>query len=243
MLKRVVKRVIHQLGFDLVRYEPSSSESAQLMAMLKEHDINLIFDVGANTGQFGKYLRYAGYEGRIVSFEPLATAYEKLLIESSNDPLWEIHPRTAIGDEDGELEIHVAGNSQSSSALKMLDAHAKAAPDSVYIGNEKVPLTRFDSLASQYFKEDSIPFIKIDTQGYEDKVLVGAVESLKKFVGIQLELSLIPLYEGQLLHDDLTKKIGEFDFELWAMSPVFSDPKTGRLLQIDATFFKYKKLL
>ena len=41
------------------------------------------------------------------------------------------------------------------------------------------------------------PYLKIDTQGYEWKVLEGATEVLNYLCGIQLEVSLLPLYEGQ----------------------------------------------
>lgn len=197
----------------------------------------MVFDVGANTGQFGQSLREAGFRGRIVSFEPLAAAREKLLAVSQKDNKWDVAPRAAIGNEDGEIEIHIAGNSVSSSVLDMLDAHANAAPGSRYVGSEKVPLRRLDSIALDYLHPDSVAFLKIDTQGYEDRVLQGASNLLKKTAGLQLELSFVPLYDGQRLYDEMVSQLKLLGFELWSMSPVFSDPQTGRLLQVDATFF------
>ena len=155
MLKSFVKRTIRRLGFDIRRYNPASSESVQLMRMLSAHRVNLVFDVGANTGQFGHFLRDAGYRGRIVSFEPLSVAWEKLLEASRKDALWEIAPRAAIGSDDGEIEIHVAGNSVSSSVLEMLDSHANAALKSRYVGKERVTLLRLDSIAPDYVHADS----------------------------------------------------------------------------------------
>lgn len=236
--KNIIKRAIHHFGFDLRRYRPDRSEAAQFMAMLSIHEVNLVLDVGANTGQFGQQLRLAGYRGRIVSFEPLSTAHEKLVEASRNDPLWEVAPRAAIGNEDGGIEIHVAGNSVSSSVLDMLDAHVSAAPESRYVGSERVPLRRLDTLASDYLHPDSILFIKIDTQGYEDRVLQGASNLLEKAVGLQLELSFVPLYDGQRLYDEMVDQLKALGFELWGMSPVFVDPQSGRLLQVDATFFR-----
>ena len=80
--------------------------------------------------------------------------------------------------------------------------------------------------------------MKIDTQGYEDRVLKGATELLNRTTGVQLELSLIPLYKGQLLYDEIIKKLEAIGFELWSINPVFTEPVTGRLLQVDATFFR-----
>jgi FkbM family methyltransferase len=238
MLKSILKRTIRSLGFELHRYHPDRSDDARFFAMLTAHQVNLVFDIGANRGQFGRSLRSSGFRGRIVSFEPLSAAREMLLEASRNDPLWEIAPRAAIGGQDGEIELHVAGNSESSSVLNMLDNHLKAAPDSAYIGAEKSPLRRLDTLAAQYVHSDSILFMKIDTQGYEAQVLQGAPSQLENAIGLQLELSLIPLYEKQLLYDEMLNQLKVSGFQLWDVSPVFVDPRSSRLLQVDSTFFR-----
>ncbi|MDJ0524424.1 MAG: FkbM family methyltransferase [Microcystis sp. M53600_WE12] len=85
--------------------------------------VDLVFDVGANIGQYAKLLRELGYSGRLVSLEPLSSAYSRLKAISKKDQLWEIAPQTAIGNQEGEIIINIAGNSYSSSALPMLDAH------------------------------------------------------------------------------------------------------------------------
>ena len=236
--KSLVKRSVRRLGFDLRRYRPSTSDVSQSMTMLSSHGVNLIFDVGANVGQTGRWLREAGYRGRIVSFEPLSSAYQQLLKASRKDALWTVAPRAAIGSEDGEIEIHVAGNLASSSILDMAAEHALAAPESRYIGKERVPLRRLDSLARDYLARDSVLFIKIDTQGYEDRVLEGAAGVLDQCSGLQLELSLVSLYEGQRLFDEMVERLRMGGFELWAMWPCFAHPQSGRLLQVDATFFR-----
>lgn len=238
MLKSFVKRFIRNYGFDIQRYNPSLSTDAQLMMMLEKHKVNLIFDIGANVGQFGRQLRDAGYKGRIVSFEPLSTAREKLLSASQNDPLWEVAQQAAIGSENGETEIHVAGNSVSSSVLAMLDTHINAAPDSAPVGREKVPLRRLDTIALERLAPDSVLFMKIDTQGYEDNVLEGATRLLGEAVGLQIELSLVPLYQGQGLYDEMIAQLNANGFELWGLTSAFVDPSNGRLLQIDATLFR-----
>jgi hypothetical protein len=81
-------------------------------------------------------------------------------------------------------------------------------------------------------------FLKIDTQGYEDRVLRGAETLLKRTRGLQLELSLVPLYAGQRQFDELLPELQAAGFELWNMTPAFVDPVHGRLLQIDATLFQ-----
>ena len=230
--------MLHRVGFELRRFSVEQSENARFISMLRTHNVNLIFDVGANAGQFGVLLRKIGFDGKIISFEPLSDAREILLNISKNDPLWQIALQTAIGEENGEIEIQIAGNSQSSSVLDMLDTHVRAAPDSKYIGKEKVALRTLDSIAPDYMDSNSIAFIKIDTQGYETQVMNGAKKLMSQIVGLQVEISLVPLYKGQCLFDEMLKKLKNDGFELWSISTVFSDPNTGQLLQVDATFFR-----
>lgn len=237
-LQSLIRRTANRLGIDIHRHRPEASEVGRLSAMLENHGVDLVLDIGANTGQFAQALRTAGYKGRLVSFEPLSTAHTKLLRASRDDARWEVAPRAAIGDHEGEVEMHIAGNSVSSSALAMLDSHAKAAPASVYIGNERVQLSRLDAMARAYLQTESTPFIKIDTQGYEDRVLDGAAELLARTRGLQLELSFLPLYEGQPLFDDLVERLRSLGFSIWAIWPGFCDPVSGRMLQVDVTFFR-----
>ena len=239
-MKSFIRRCFRQIGLDVRRYHATSSQAAQYMQILAANNINLVFDVGANTGDFGQLLRESGYRGRIVSFEPLSSVRNQLLKASNRDLLWEIAPPVALGNENGEIDIHVAGNSVSSSILNMLDAHAIGAPASRYIRNERVSLRRLDSLAPDYIGSDSITLLKIDTQGYEDRVLQGAAGIMDRIIGLQIELTLVPLYEGGKLFEEMLEKIKAMRFELWSMWPAFTDQTSGRLLQVDATFFRNK---
>jgi FkbM family methyltransferase len=238
VLKQLIRSATRRVGLDVRRFRPATSADAALQQMLSLHGVNLVLDVGANTGQFGMLLREVGYAGRIVSFEPLSAARAKLASAARRDPLWEIAPAMAIGSENGEIQLHVAGNSVSSSVLPMLQSHAEAAPASVYVGDETVPLRTLDSVADGYLRSDTVLFLKIDTQGYEDRVLRGAQSLLQRTKGLQLELSLVPLYGGQRQFDELLAELKAAGFELWNLTPAFVDPAHGRLLQVDATLFR-----
>jgi FkbM family methyltransferase len=236
-LELVIRRVANNCGFDLTRYRPEKTESGRLARMLQHHRVDLVLDVGANIGQFANQLRKSGYRGKILSYEPLMHAHTALLTISRDDPKWEIAPRMAIGDHEGQIEIHVSGNSVSSSLLDMLDTHAHAAPESKYVGIEITPIAKLDLVAGKQ-SADTNTFVKIDAQGYEDRVIDGAHEVLAKARGIQLELSLVPLYEGQQTFEPLLQRICQLGFSLWALWPGFCDPATGRMLQTDAVFFR-----
>lgn len=236
--EKLIRKTANHFGIDIRRYHPETSDMGRLSLMLANKGVDLVLDVGANTGQFAQSLRMAGYTKRLVSFEPLLTAHSLLLRKSRDDNQWDIAPRVAIGDHEGEIEIHIAGNSVSSSVLEMLNSHTDAAPGSAYIGSERVAVSRLDTMAHDYLKSESVPFLKIDTQGYEDRVLDGAVALLNKARGVQLELSFVPLYEGQKLFNELIERMGALGFTIWAIWPGFCDPCSGRMLQVDATFFR-----
>jgi len=238
VIQSFIKRAIRHFGFDLRRYNATNAQPAQLKLMLDSRKVNLIFDVGANSGQFGRLLRTSGYRGRIVSFEPLHAARQQLLMVSHGDTSWEIGPRAALGSEHGEVTMHVAANAASSSILRMLPTHSTAAPESRYVGKEVVAIRRLDSLAADLIRPESIPFLKIDTQGYEDRVLEGAGAILDQIVGLQLEMSLVPLYEDQKLFNEMHGVVQAMGFSLWAIWPSFVEPVSGRLLQVDATYFR-----
>ena len=239
MLKKTIKKLARSLGVDLKRYNVQTSEAAKMQRLLAYHNIDLVFDVGANIGQYAKLLRELGYSGRIVSFEPLSSAYSQLKAVSKKEPLWEIAPQTAIGNQEGEIVINIAGNSYSSSALPMLDAHLESAPESAYSGSETVKLSRLDTIAKDYIKSETKSiFLKIDVQGLEKQVIEGATAILPLVKGIKLELSLVPLYEGQVLFKEMIDIVEKLGYELYGIEPGFTAEKTGRMLQMDGIFFK-----
>ena len=238
VISKGIRKIARALGIEIVRYRPSISSAAQLNKVLEDTDINVIFDVGANEGQFARGVREYGYRGRTVSFEPLTSVRQKLLMLAERDKNWVVHEQCAIGDQDGEININVAGNSVSSSVLEMLESHSIAAVGSAYVSSERVAMARLDSFARDYLDPDSRLFIKIDTQGYEWQVLDGAQETLKQARGVLCELSLAPLYEGQHLWREIVDRLDAEGFMLWALQRGFTDPRTGQSLQMDGIFLR-----
>lgn len=241
-LKTILKKIAKRMGFEVRRMTPSTSDALRTRLLLNHHKIDLVLDVGANAGQYASSLREFGYAGKIVSFEPLSSAYSVLERKSRTDPLWIVASRTAIGNIDGKIEINISENSYSSSVLGMLDSHLDAAPNSAYIGSEMVAINKLDTLANDYIKDDDRSiYLKMDVQGFEMQVLEGAAQILPRVMGIQTELSLVPLYKGQALFTEMLEKMDELGYELHAIYPGFSDMKTGRMLQSDGLFFRKEK--
>ncbi len=238
MLKKIVKDLIHRAGWVIHRFDPHAHDSFQLLHSLDHVGVNLVFDIGANAGQFAQDLRWIGFKGEIVSFEPLSDAFGKLLTAASKDPLWCVHPRAAIGNIDGEIEINIAGNSVSSSVLPMLDLHQSSEEGAAYVGSERVPISKLDTVIPTYIKHGSRYFLKIDTQGFEWEVLDGAAETLRNAQGVLCELSLEPLYKGQRPWREVIDRLEAEGFTLWAIQKGFTDKQNVRSLQVDAIFLR-----
>lgn len=233
-----LKRLLRRLGIDAHRYTVQASPGAQLARLLRTARIDLVLDVGANAGHYARSLREHGYRGRIVSFEPLSSAHALLETAARADAAWTAAPRMALGDSDGQVVIHLAGNSASSSILDMLPAHERAAPGSRYVGSESVPQQRLDRAAAPYLDGAGAVLLKIDTQGTEDRVLAGASGIAGRITAIQTELSLVPLYAGQPLFDPMRARIEAMGFALYALFPGYVDESTGQTLQVDGFFLR-----
>lgn len=234
-IKRLIHWTLRKAGYNIVKFSPVFSRRTKLF---DSFGINVVLDVGANVGIYAKELRGAGYKGRIVSFEPLSSAYSQLLKNKKADVSWEAF-NMALGDKEGETTINIAGNSYSSSILGMLPAHLQSAPESKYVGQEQVKLSTLDSIFDSLRVEGQNVCLKIDTQGFEENVLKGAEKSLRFINTIQLEMSLTPLYNGELLFPEMYALLSAKGYQLVGVELGFEDPLTGRQLQIDGIFHRF----
>ena len=154
-MKQLIKNFFNLFGLELRRYQPQFDPTTQVYKAIKKIKTDIIFDIGANTGQFALDIRKKGYKGKIISFEPLTTARKKLLDNANKDNNWIVHEKAALGEHNGFVNLNISKNSVSSSILPMLSTHIDAENDSVYIGVEKSPLITLDSVAEFYVDQSS----------------------------------------------------------------------------------------
>lgn len=237
MMKSLIKQTLLNMGLEVSRYDARYDPKVVLNAFFRKNKINVVLDVGANAGQYGRQLRKNGFDGKIISFEPLSSAYRKLSETSSSDSTWLIR-NCALGEKQEHLEINIAGNSWSSSLLNMLPSHQQEAPESVYVAKESVKVEMLDDLYAEYINEQDHPFLKIDTQGYTLQVLAGARNSIPKIQGAMVEMSFVPLYENEPLVGDIISIMYGYGFTLVYIEPEFVNNETGQQLQANGYFFR-----
>jgi FkbM family methyltransferase len=226
-----LKRLLKGMGYELRQYTPLRSFAAARDALLREVDV--VVDVGANAGQYGQLLRESGYRGRLVSLEPVTEAFEQLRRRAGADGAWEaVH--VAASDADGELTLNVTDDSRSSSALPRNERFADR-PGWGPKESMTVPARRLDGLADELLRPGERAFLKIDVQGFERQVLDGAGEALGRFEGIELELSVTPLYEGQPSLAEMMPVLSNRGFRPVSLEPILLDDD-GLLMELDGLF-------
>lgn len=237
--ERFIKNIFQRFGILIRKYTPATSEEYRRIKLLQHHKIDLVFDIGANKGQYAKGIMDAGYSKKIVSFEPLSLVHQFILRESKKYTNWEVAPRCALGSKKAETEINITANSVSSTLLNMLDTHLQGAPDSNVVSKEKVQVLTLDEIGEKYLLNSTSLFIKIDVQGFEQEVLKGADNMITNAKGIEMEISLVPLYENQQwLLAQVLEYMNQKGFTLSSIVPAFTDNSTGKVLQCNGIFFR-----
>ena len=103
-MKHKIRKIFNNFGIDIHRFNPEQDFIHQVILAMKNVKIDIVFDIGANLGQFSSEIRSKGYNGKIVSFEPLTIARQKLVKIASKDANWHVHDRSAVGNFDGSID-------------------------------------------------------------------------------------------------------------------------------------------
>ena len=224
-------RVARRLGYEVRQYTPLRSLAAAREELLAKVDV--VLDVGANSGQYGEMLRELGFAGRLVSLEPVAEAYAELERRAAADGAWEA-VRVAASDVDGEITLNVTEDSRSSSVLPRNERFADKAGWSPK-ESRRVAARRLDGLVAELLRPQERAYLKLDIQGYERHVLDGAGDALARFEALELELSVTPLYEGQPSLAEMLPLLEQRGFKPVSIEPILLDDD-GLLMEMDGLF-------
>lgn len=232
-LNSFVKNSFYKIGVDIRKVSTVYNPDFRRTKWLEHIGVNVVLDIGANTGQFGKSLRRHGYHEKIISFEPLSNAYE--LLKKCESKNWTTL-NYALGERDEQLEIHVSENVASSSLLTMTARHEDVAPESKVIGTEVIKVHKLDTIVDSLNIKLNRTFVKIDTQGFEYSVLRGGEEALRKINFIQLEIALQELYKGEKLFSEMIDYLANLGYVLVSIDGGLTDKISGEMLQVDVCF-------
>jgi FkbM family methyltransferase len=240
MIQRWAQLALRRFGYEFTasRHLPGVAMAAHLRSLFERYDIRTVLDVGANEGQYCRFLRReVGFEGQIFSFEPISALYEKLEARARADPRWRVY-RLALGERTEQREIHVTRLSAFSSFLPPgASGPALFGPEMEVSRKETVQLRSLDSMMDELKGSSASAqmFLKLDTQGYDLDVIRGATRSLPLFSGLQTEISFVPIYQGMPTWEDTLRLLTASGFEVSGLFPVNLDHRL-RLIEADCLF-------
>lgn len=209
-----------------------NSPFSSIVYNLELSKISNVIDVGANIGQFGLDIRRHGYRGQIISYEPVRETFELLFKNTLRHQPWKAF-QMALGAEESQLNINVSGNAAlSSSILEMNALHLDNFPNSETVAKQRISISTLDTQLEILGLRPEEIMLKMDVQGFEAEVLKGATDSLSKIPLCYLEVSIAPLYEGEVLFLPILNELSKFGHEV---IDVFRGikAKDGKLLQLD----------
>ena len=207
--------------------------------LIRRYNVNCVLDVGANVGQYAQELRRHGYDGQIVSFEPVPEFVERLRELAAHDDKWTVH-QLALGSTDGALPIRVQ-HSLSSALTATEYGRKRFASLEKYADDEliDVPLRRLDGILDEVLAEltdaeapDRRIFLKMDTQGFDLQAFQGLGERAKEIVALQSEVALLTIYEGMPRMPEALDTYEAAGFEVSGLFPVTREPD-GRVIEYD----------
>lgn len=231
-----VKRAINRLGFQVQRFPAADSLAGLTRRLIAQHGIDLVLDVGANTGQYGRSLRESGYRGPIASFEPVPEAYRDLAQAAAGDASWQVR-QLALGSTDGELPLNVAASSSVSSFLAPTADYVAGYEGGQTIRTEAVAVARLDGVLDEVAPQARQILLKCDTQGFDLEVIRGASGCLDRVVAIQAELSVRAIYEGMPGYLEAITEIQGQGYDPVGFFPVVRDPDL-RAVELDGLFVR-----
>jgi len=225
-----VKKFLRKLGYDVVKYHPCYD------ILLKKHAIDTVLDIGANNGQFAREINKKIPRAMIYSFEPLPDVFRDLQENCSSITNFKAF-NLALGERNENIVIHRSSFSPSSSLLKMSELHKRLYPKSSGAIQENVAMKKLDHVARKIELHKNI-LVKIDVQGFEDKVIAGGQDIISRAKLLLVETSFVTLYENQPLFDDIYTLVRNLGFTYAGSKERHYNKETGELIYEDSIFVK-----
>jgi FkbM family methyltransferase len=267
-MKKLLRSLSHQMGFEPLHYSsdpllqsllnlynvlrlnpedqnrwvhlpPRLSSVVYLKQLLRVQKIDLLLDIGANSGQFALEARRAGYQGEIISFEPLAGHQESLKVLASRDRAWRVLPY-ALGSTSAEMQLNVYEDDTFSSFHEINEDAKQNFGALVQLDHiETVQVCTLDSVAEQLgLYSNRRIFLKTDTQGHDTEVLRGSVETLKHICGVLTEATVSSIYDGSSTLEELSTLLSSMGFVYGGMFPISYQLKSLALIEMDCFFVR-----
>lgn len=186
-------------GYENLDYNFYKNGEAHLLSCIsKNMQPKIVFDVGANNGEWALLAQKYFTEAQVYAFEIVPKTFQELEASCSNEPKINIH-NVGLSDTEGEISVFCSPGSSGLSTCVMdfsEDFHGQETEEI------KAKVIAGDSFCTQN-NIASIDFLKIDVEGFEHKTLKGFEQLLTKnnIKVIQFEYGFINVETHFLLKD------------------------------------------
>jgi FkbM family methyltransferase len=241
-LRRAVRAGLQRLGYELVNQrEWGCHPLNDIDTIYGAQSPEVIFDVGANKGQFLRRLLQKYPQARIHAFEPFPQAFSALKSLVAAHPHVTAHC-LALGEMDGSKILHVNQADDTNSLLANAPEAARYAPPEGQqtLATMEVPVRRLDAFCREH-KVAYIDLLKVDAQGYDLRILQGAGALLEehRIRCLLLEVLFVPLYEGQAYFHEIYDFLWQRHYHLVGLYEINRAPD-GSAKWADALFVSHR---
>lgn len=206
-----------------------------LKILKKLDNINSLIDCGSNKGQFAILLYELFKIKSYLSFDPIIYPSETNKFFKKNKVNYH-HENIALSSKKGTEEFHITEREDSSSLKKTIENSSLYCPDVFHKKTIKVQVKKLDDFIKKINLFESPIALKIDVQGSEYDLLIGAKEVLKKVKYLFIEISFESLYEETPSNNKIFKLLSDSGFK--QISSYNSLYRKEKLLSQDYLFIK-----
>jgi FkbM family methyltransferase len=207
----------------------------ELLHCLRMENDLVVYDIGAHTGRYAAAIANSTAVRQVIAFEPIPDSFG--MLKEHTQALGKVTPiNLALGDETGRTRFFLNESRASSSLLPMHPRHVRHFPFTARVSQASVEIKTLDEVSAE-LRLVPPDIIKLDVQGYEDRVIAGGAETFGKARWCLIELSLVELYEGAATFDQLYRAMTSLGFALRQVTDQLVG-QDGTPLQINALFEK-----
>ncbi len=240
-MRKAIRKIFRRFGYDIIKfgnhYSAGKLDQNSVVAewnWIKKYSFNTVIDIGANEGQFSDRIRMLFPDSMIYAFEPINRSFELLQKNFGKDSKFKSF-NLALGDAPGKTIFNVNDYSPSSSVLPQTENLSKNFSYASTTREVSVDISTLDNVFSNI--EFDLPLlVKIDVQGFENKVIAGGKKVISKAALVLCEVSFVELYKNQPLFDEVYEMLNDIGFSYAGSSEQLRSSESNQVLQADAIF-------
>ena len=230
-LRKMLQRRLRRYGYSLVPVPARRSGAPVWDAwdwLRATGDVRTVIDIGANDGAYAEYLDGFFTPAVIHAFEPLPACQEKLRARRARMPHLQLH-EVALDERAGEATFFSNSYAPASSLLRISDLSKNTFPETEREAPTRVRVARLDDVLDAD-RLDRDVLIKIDVQGVEDRVIRGGQRVFEAARFVLIEMSFVPMYEGQPLFEEVHGQLEGLGLRLAGVKDQTDNAETGQPL-------------